>query len=279
MRSQEVMLTVCCWRPRFAKHHRRSLSWTDTSFQFNFLSGLTALRCVIEDRLGRGADCDIEINPNFYAIEPKGAGKLLYGPRYALLRDEFASVRATRPPIRSSSRRVLVMMGGADPTHNTQVILQALRRINRPCSVRTLVGRGNRQVREVRATSDLLTNHPAEVFENANDVAEHMAWCDLAVSAAGSSCLELACIGVPALLLAVADNQRLVAQTLAAEGLMRSLGFHTQVTAEMVAVAIDTLLDDLDTRRTMVEMQRARVDGLGKTRVTARLMALTGNCG
>ena len=53
---------------------------------------------------------------------------------------------------------------------------------------------------------------------NAPNMAELMAWADVAISAAGSTAWELACMGLPAALIVVAENQTGIAAALVREG-------------------------------------------------------------
>jgi spore coat polysaccharide biosynthesis predicted glycosyltransferase SpsG len=111
------------------------------------------------------------------------------------------------------------------------------------------------------------------------DVAGLMAWTDLAVSAAGSTTWELLHIGVPLVLVTLADNQRAIATSLGHAGLALDLGWHADVTAESIAAAIMALAADGPRRRRMAEQGRLLVDGLGAGRVAVEIEALVSCAG
>jgi spore coat polysaccharide biosynthesis predicted glycosyltransferase SpsG len=101
-----------------------------------------------------------------------------------------------------------------------------------------------------------------------------MDWADLAVTAAGSTCWELAYLGVPMITIVAAENQRGIADGLATRGAAVNLGWHGEVTLASIAAAIASLADDHRKRASMRRAARELVDGCGADRVVA---ALAGN--
>jgi len=181
----------------------------------------------------------------------------LLGPAYALLRPEFAAARGRAGG--AGGARVLVTMGGADPDDASSRVLDALDRLPARPPVAVLVGPLNPRAERIAAR--------AEVVFAPDDVAAELARSALVVTAAGGTCLELCCVGVPAIAVAIAENQRPIVQALGAAGLMRP---STLEPAELAGVAAE-LLADAVVRRRMVAAQRAAVDGEGAARVARRI--------
>jgi RimJ/RimL family protein N-acetyltransferase len=102
-----------------------------------------------------------------------------------------------------------------------------------------------------------------------------MNWADVAVSAAGSTCWELAYLGVPFGTIVVADNQEQVAEGLAAAGVAAPFGRAQELTCGKLAADLASLIANDDQRRLMVETGRRLVDGHGAARVV-EMMALAG---
>jgi spore coat polysaccharide biosynthesis predicted glycosyltransferase SpsG len=98
-----------------------------------------------------------------------------------------------------------------------------------------------------------------------------MSWADLAVTGAGSTCWELACLGVPALSLMIAENQRRIGEELGAAGVIVNLGWHTDVGVERIATSVDGLLYSSFRRLRMSQQGRALIDGKGAARVASAL--------
>ena len=225
---------------------------------------------------------------------------LLLGTKYVLLRGEFTSRlgegrgsdagRDSSHPVRMtndvslntnnvilseakdlSTRHVLVTLGGADPDNVTTRVIEALARLDRDAlEVRVVVGGG---CVHYEAVGKAVANAGPR-FHLLRDVArmsDWMAWADLAVTAGGTTCWELAFMGVPMVVLILADNQVHVAQGLAGAGAAVSAGWARDMAPARLAAAVSTLLKDPDRRRVMGERGRTLVDGRGAERVVAAL--------
>ncbi|MGC4079535.1 MAG: UDP-2,4-diacetamido-2,4,6-trideoxy-beta-L-altropyranose hydrolase [Rubrivivax sp.] len=237
--------------------------------------------CVVDDLADAPVRGDAVLNGNLYAEElaydVRDGARLLLGPKYALIRGEIVSARQRRlaRPDAKHKTRLLVTMGGADPTAETDKALAALDRIDVPLDVRVIVGGANTRLDAIRErASKVAARHDVDVRFDVRAMGEEMAWCDVALAASGSTCLELACVGVAAVLIVVADNQRLVGDAAARRGLMTNLGPHRVVDAPAIAKAITELASDPARRRAMEDAQRAVVDGEGCTRAATDLAAL-----
>lgn len=198
-------------------------------------------------------DQNLGASPADYAT----TARLLLGPRYALLRREFRQGRAHERII-GDGRNVLVTLGGADPDDVTTRVVEALQGMN--VDARVVVGASNPH--DVPGALRNVTNMP-----------ELMAWADVAISAAGSTSWELAFFGLPSLVVALAENQRPVAERLDAAGVARTLGWHAEVTPRSIREALASLLADRDARAEMSQRGRALVDGEGASRVVAEMLA------
>lgn len=232
---------------------------------------------VAVDDVGLPVRADAVLNGNFFGeeIEYPGVRHRLQGPAFALVRAEFAEAHVQglqRAPV-GDRPRLLLTMGGADPARATELFMDALESV-RPCEVRVVVGGANPRVDTIRDLAARRKTHDVRVLVDVARMSEQMAWCDLAIAAAGSTCLELACLGTPAVVVAVADNQIPVAREVARRGLMVSLGELHTVRAASIVSEVERLLDDPAGRAAMVERQRHAVDGHGARRVAERLTTL-----
>ncbi|WP_417422286.1 UDP-2,4-diacetamido-2,4,6-trideoxy-beta-L-altropyranose hydrolase [Halomonas sp.] len=148
--------------------------------------------------------------------------RLLLGPQYALLRPEFSQWRQpslARRDAQPRLERLLISLGGVDRNNVTGAVLQALRRADLPetCHVTVVMGATAPWVNEVSRLAEML-EQPTEVVINVTDMAKRMAEADLAIGAAGSTSWERCCLGLPTLILVLAENQRGVAAALRTTG-------------------------------------------------------------
>ncbi|CAK0770094.1 UDP-2,4-diacetamido-2,4, 6-trideoxy-beta-L-altropyranose hydrolase [Gammaproteobacteria bacterium] len=209
--------------------------------------------------------------------------RLLLGSRYCMLR---AELRATRNAIvenvkyfpkegkkeeKLASRpwRLLVTMGGADHRGLSFLALQALAELGAAWEAKVVMGSAAYQSHQLCQLAAELPK--VEIHTDVRDMGPLMVWADMALSAAGSTTWELACLGVPALLVVVADNQSVVARTAASIGCAIDLGEWKNLTASGLAHALAQLAANEQQRTAMSIAGRALVDGEGATRV-ARIM-------
>jgi spore coat polysaccharide biosynthesis predicted glycosyltransferase SpsG len=145
---------------------------------------------------------------------------VLTGPHYALLRPEFAAMRPyslQRRQAQAALRHLIITMGGVDQPNATALVLQALKTCALPQESRITVVMGLtapwlNNIRELAAQMPW----PTEVVVNINDMAQRMADGDLAIGAAGGTSWERCCLGLPTLMVVLAENQQLGAQALQA---------------------------------------------------------------
>lgn len=147
--------------------------------------------------------------------------ELLLGPRYSLLRREFRSAAMTRPPLGDRARRVLVTFGGSDPENQTGKLLQRLASRPGAFEVCVLAGAANPHVTALRECA-ARAPFPCEVRVNVGNVAEFMAWADVAITAGGSTVWELAAMRLPALIGAISEDQRAIGPALRRIGSFRA---------------------------------------------------------
>jgi UDP-2,4-diacetamido-2,4,6-trideoxy-beta-L-altropyranose hydrolase len=218
---------------------------------------------------------DFLLNQNLHACDKMYVGrgpnaKLLLGPRFALLRREFAKWRGWSREIPSIARRLLITMGGTDPQDLTSRILEAVPLVKiKNLEVRIAVSGSNPRISEL-ITACKKSNCSARI-EVDSSMPILMAWADLAVAAAGSTCWEMCTFGLPAILIDVADNQRRIGETLASCEVSVHLGNAREVNGEAIAIQVERLLRSQERREAMSERARNLVDGHGAERVVTEL--------
>jgi UDP-2,4-diacetamido-2,4,6-trideoxy-beta-L-altropyranose hydrolase len=237
-------------------------------------------RLLAFDDYGHAGDyfADLVLNQNASAAESlyehrMAHSRLLLGPRYVVLQRVFRTRKPRERPPPAEACGILVTMGGVDSKNATLWVLRGLEQAGiKEAQVRLLASRSNPHLTAIEAAAKA---SPLEVCveHDPPDMAEIMAWADLAIAAAGTTSLELAYLGVPSLLVAVADNQRAVAQGLDRAGAARSLGRYEDLTEEKLAKAVRDLAESPTARAEMSARARALVDGQGVLRVVTEMKA------
>jgi UDP-2,4-diacetamido-2,4,6-trideoxy-beta-L-altropyranose hydrolase len=196
--------------------------------------------------------------------------RLLLGPRFAILRQEFLRFARNGRGYGAIGRRVLVTLGGSDANNVSLTVLRGLAQLGTSdLEVVAVVGSANPHRKELEAVAGALPRFAVRV--DVSNMPELMAWADVAVSAGGSTCWELCFMGLPFAAVVLANNQRAIAERLAAEGIARNLGWHEDLTPEAVAKTVGSLLADKAARMEMAVKGGALVDGAGASRVVAAM--------
>ncbi|WP_232362353.1 UDP-2,4-diacetamido-2,4,6-trideoxy-beta-L-altropyranose hydrolase [Selenomonas sputigena] len=204
---------------------------------------------VIDDLANRRHDCDFLLDQNFYRdlqhryddLVPEKC-KLLLGPRYALLRQEFYEVKARLVPRDGSLRRILVFYGGSDRTQETEKAIRALVQLQlSSVAVDVVVGGSNprrEQIERLCRQHDFLRYHC-----QVENMAELMAKADLCLGAGGTTTWERCFLGLPTIVTAIAENQFEICRDCAEAGLIYSLGRWDKVTDRDIIRAVQEFLN------------------------------------
>tara|TARA_R110002072_G_scaffold79391_2_gene183199 strand:- start:622 stop:1719 length:1098 start_codon:yes stop_codon:yes gene_type:complete len=161
-----------------------------------------AAALLLDQNLGREA-------ADYDGLLPESCQRLT-GPRFALLRPEFAAQRE-----RSLTRRqtpqlahLMVTMGGTDAIDATSQVLRALKDADLPEALRISVVMGSRApaLERVRALAADMP-WPTEVLVDVRDMTALMTDADLAIGAGGSTNWERCCLGLPGIVVETAKNQ------------------------------------------------------------------------
>ena len=190
-------------------------------------------------------------------------GQLYVGWDWVVLRREFAHRPSSVPHERP---RILVTMGGSDPTGLTLKAVEALDLLDEEFETVVVLGPGFSHHEALR---NLLsrTRRLFDVRQNVTDMSSLMAQSDLAVASFGVTAYELGAMGVPAIYLCLTQDHAESASAFVKAGMAVCLGEHTQVTEQVIAETIRHLLNDVSGRLRMANLARQQIDGQGVRRI------------
>ena len=238
------------------------------------------LRLLVVDDTGHAGDylADLVLDQNAHSTEAlyqrrEPYTRLLVGPRYALLRREFKAWRDWRREVVSAGRKVLVTIGGSDPDNLTLTAIHALLLLAEEKLETTVVVGGSNPHTDQIEQEIHRTGGSIRYLKDVSKMPELMADADVAISGAGSTCWEMCLMGLPAIVIDVAENQRPIAEELDRQGIAIHIGSSRDVTAENIAAQLKRLLHSPERRAAMAERGRDLVDGRGAERVVAAMTA------
>ena len=224
---------------------------------------------VIDDQADREFSADLVLNQNVGAerFAYPGAGRVLAGPRYALLRPQFPAHRdaalASAQRLPDVPATVLVLFGGTDAGGMAALAAEAAVRAFPRAEVRAVLPGG-----PATAPDGVTYLPPADAIH------EEMLDADLVVSAGGTTLWELCCLARPAAVIAVAGNQQPAYDVLSGSGAVLPAGREPVRDVAELAARLALLVAPSGTLREVARRAAEVTDGHGSERVAAILAEL-----
>lgn len=255
-------------------HYGRDAGWEERC------RGWARRILVIDDLADRRHDCDVLLDQTLGAeredyarlLPPKA--QFLTGSDYALLRPAFAAARHASLERRSRAgkpKRILVSLGATDPGNHSLIALKAIAESGLPVAVDVVLGSGAVHRRAV--ASEIESMHDGvDLHIDTADMPKLMARADLAIGAAGTSTWERCCLGLPSLMLVVAENQRRIAARVAAAGAARVIADQKHGLVEKIAAALRDVAADNTVLAAMSSRAAGICDGRGCERLGLALV-------
>lgn len=226
---------------------------------------------VIDDLADRQHDCDVLLDQNYYQDMPtRYEGKvpklcrMLLGPRYALLREEFRELHAQLKPRTGSVKRILLFFGGVDAGNHTGLAINALAGLHlKEVEVDVVIGAQHPNGADIKQACET-QGYACHV--QTSHMAELMAAADFAIGAGGCATWERCCLGLPTLCIGTASNQHKQIADAAEVGLLYALTGEDNLVDKIMRHA-QCLMENPPLRRLTSKTAMDIVDGLGVIRV------------
>ncbi len=216
---------------------------------------------IIDQTVGRDANEYLATSPDSHVFT---------GAKYALLKEQFSQLHpvAVAKEIDKQEHRLLLTMGGIDNPNATLKVLHALS--HREPVIQTTVLLSDKAPHFDSVTSfcgshsDWLTHIPF-----CEDMAALMLEHTIAIGAPGSTSWERACIGLPCIMIPLADNQLQICRNLVKKKAAMSLSL------DEIAAQLNTKLDELQHNFESMRNNSFKLcDGKGCTRIVKKISEL-----
>lgn len=225
---------------------------------------------VIDDVANRPHSCELLLDQNYddhlryQGLVPANC-KLLLGARYALLRPEYAFDRRVEGVPRRPLRKVFVYFGGSDSNDLTGMSLKALM-APRLIGLEVDVVVGANYIHHESLGKLATSRGNTTIYGPRLHLADLMAAADIAIGAGGVTNWERMAVGLPSVVISIADNQVPISEQLHRDGVIHYLGKSDDVTE---AIIRDAILEEIETKRYLdrISPSLAACDGHGARRV------------
>lgn len=231
---------------------------------------------VLDDLANRKHDCAILLDQGIQDTADHYEGLVeadclkLLGPEYALLSASYADLHAVAHARQGMVEHVLIYFGGSDPADLTGRALRAVLKSN-PALRQVDVVVGASYAHGLRLTEISAPYPNVAIHQNLPSLAPLMLAADLAIGGAGTTSWERLCLRLPALVVAMADNQLPNARLLNQAGVVKWIGDLASSESALkarIAPYLTGRSEDLWPRLDIVP-----VDGRGAARVATAVLA------
>lgn len=233
---------------------------------------------VVDDLADRQHDCDLLLDQNLvsnlsvrYRELVPPTCKTLLGPKYALLQPQYAELHAQSVPRTSPFLRVLIYFGAADQVNLTEMALLAFSCPELAHIVLDVVSAGSnpnldnlKLLCDRRARTNLYVDLPS--------LALLMNRADIALGGAGATSWERICVGLPALVVCVAENQKPIAEEMEKRGIALWLGSADTITIDDIRKEVRRALEGDGFFHGLLSAFK-EIDGVGVNRVASYMTA------
>jgi len=203
---------------------------------------------VIDDLANRTHDCDILLDQNLFnnmqeRYKDKTPEKCikLFGPQYAILGSDYYNfhkkIKARSLPIEN----ILIFFSSLDLQNLTSMTLSVLEKIGATFkSIEVVISKKSPNYIEVLNKVSKLTG--ANIYSDVPTLATLIKKADLAIGAGGSTNWERLCLGLPTIVVTIADNQQISNQNLHQKGLIKLIGSADIVGIDDIASAVKEVI-------------------------------------
>ena len=234
----------------------------------------------IDDFDGRAHSCDILLNQNDVSDGPAAnsasTALLLQGRQFALLAPQYLALRPKALARRREAGavdRLLICFGASDPHNFCGRAAAAVLESRVKCRIDIVVSSASPNaalLRELQQRPDV----PISLHFDTQRMAELMFEADLSIGAAGATTWERCCLGLPAVVYQIADNQAQIAHAISQQGAAWIIEDARSMKSDELIRAVETLSSDRDRRSQMAERASRMADGKGVTRVVTEIQGL-----
>ncbi|MBN2209717.1 MAG: hypothetical protein JW759_10540 [Candidatus Coatesbacteria bacterium] len=216
---------------------------------------------------------DANRNPQDAAEFDGSTTVALFGPEYAALAPQFAEARS-RFSVRDSLERLVISMGGSDPSFATLIAHQAAARLEGlmidivlgPAFSETYWERLRPKIDETRTC----------IHRNVSqkELGDMLASADGCIVSGGITMFEAAAVGLPAIVVSQNPPQLENARRLASYGAVVNAGLFSQASAEDITSILAGWQSSCGARAELSTRARQTVDAMGLERICAAMLGL-----
>tara|TARA_A100001015_G_scaffold133674_1_gene148327 strand:- start:2406 stop:3956 length:1551 start_codon:yes stop_codon:yes gene_type:complete len=232
---------------------------------------------VIDDLANRKHSCDILLDQNFsndaqYRYKNLIDNKCVtfFGPEYALLNSAYTNYKE-RKNYSKMNNRVLIFMGGSDNENITLKLLNIFKK-NKFLDIEIDIVLGINYSNKDKLIDEANSREFTNIYASKPHLADLMARADIAIGAGGVTTWERMSMGLPSIVISVAENQEHICKELSEADLITYIGKSQDFNKKIVSSTLSNILKDTKHLNNQSIKCKSLVDGLGTNRIVEYLL-------
>jgi UDP-2,4-diacetamido-2,4,6-trideoxy-beta-L-altropyranose hydrolase len=204
-------------------------------------------RVVAIDDLDREHCVHAILNQNFYLKQPTkyNADYLFMGPKFCIIKPDFYTT--SKCLISSSVKNIMIFFGGSDIHSLTLKMLNIIQRFRGNYNWNLVIGSQNKDLSEIKKLTKEIKNINLHI--NIDYIPKLMSESDIFIGAGGSTTWERAYLGLPSLVISVANNQKKACDDLHTANIISYLGFYKSISNDELFKSINEFIHNYQLRQ------------------------------
>ena len=220
-------------------------------------------------------DCNFLLDQNYFLnassryenILSRSTFKFL-GPSFSLLNDDFIFYRNMNKKKDGYIQRIFIFFGGIDIENHTKLAIEALKKVNiKNIEVDVVVGGQNPNRSNIE---NICIENSYNFYCQTTKMAEIMSNADLAIGGGGSTTWERCCVGLPSIIVPIAQNQIEIAKDIHEFGAAICIEDSKNLVDDICNTINELELNNKVLKK-MSQLCLSLVDGLGVERVLKKI--------
>jgi spore coat polysaccharide biosynthesis predicted glycosyltransferase SpsG len=183
---------------------------------------------------------------------------------FSILDEKFQ--RCKKKKITKEINSIIILQGGADTYCFTPKIIKAVSSLNGNFKISVVLGPSFKCWTKLNQVLKESTKS-VTIYRNVKNMSSLMQKADLAVTAGGNTLLELACLGIPSLVVCGEKFEEETAILLEKKDFCINTGFGGQLTSSKIHYYLTKIITDYALRKKMHKIGPKLVDGKGSLRI------------
>lgn len=170
-------------------------------------------------------------------------------------------------------KSILILQGGADTYCFTPKIIQAVLNLDEDYKISVVLGPSFNCHQKLNSILKQ-TKKSIKIYQNVKNMSSLMQRFDFAITAAGNTLLELACLGIPTLIICAEKFELETAKLLERKGFGINAGFGKNLSIPIIHSHLIEITTNYNSRKKMHKIGPKLIDGKGASRISKILQTI-----